>query len=67
MSVGKLLTLGLGTFGSASRLLTLGLDIGAAPAALDLRRFSLVGASQQRISLVGASQQRIDLDGAHHD
>jgi len=59
MSVGALLTGGLGTFGSGALVITLGLNSGAVD--VITTRLSILGTSQQRLNLLGTSQQRLSL------
>ena len=61
MSIGRILTLGLGVFGGPQYLPTLGY---AAATPYVTERLSLIGASRERIACSGASAQRFDARGA---
>lgn len=74
MSVGRILTQGLGSFGGRKYLPTMGLGRFVDNAAIVTTRLSLVGTSRQRLSIegtsaerlatVGTSQKRLSIEGA---
>lgn len=64
MAVGKLLTLGLGSFGGAKYLPILGLDVNPITASdITTTRITLIGASTERFAITGTSTQRQSLSG----
>lgn len=74
MSVGRILTQGLGIFGGRKYLPTMGLGRFVDNAAVVTTRLTLIGTSRQRLSIegtsaerlatVGTSQKRLSIEGA---
>ena len=63
MSVGKLLTHGLGTFGGAIYLPLLGLDVSPGVSVAYTERLTIIGQSAERLSTEGQSSERISIAG----